>query len=389
MPENRATRFSLFASVEGMPPWVPHLLRQIVGLVILLWLILTLGRRLQGFIILLLISLFLAIALEPAVAYLTRRGWKPGLATGAIFLVVFLVGVLLVGLMIPLIIDETTKLIDRMPDYVDRLTKFAARYNVDISGKGFNDALSSVDTSLQSIARNVAGSVFGVGSRLIATIFQGLTIALFTFYLTAEAPKWRRAVLSVLSPDKQIEVLRVIEIAIEKTGGYFYSRALLAAVAGSVTWVALSLIGVPFALPLGLWLGILSQFVPVIGTYIGGLLPLLIALLESPAKALWVLGFIVVYQQIENYLISPRITGRTMSLHPAVAFGSAIVGGTLMGAVGAVMALPVAATVQAFVSTYLHRHELVESELLADKQSQRERDHDAGAGTAEPSRGAP
>jgi predicted PurR-regulated permease PerM len=89
-----------------------------------------------------------------------------------------------------------------------------------------------------------------------------------------------------------------------------------------------------------------------------------------------VLGFIVVYQQIENYLISPRITGRTMSLHPAVAFGSAIVGGTLMGAVGAVMALPVAATVQAFVSTYLHRHELVESELLGDTARRKEEAED-------------
>ncbi|MGD2052288.1 MAG: AI-2E family transporter [Acidimicrobiia bacterium] len=372
----RRTRFSLFAPVEGMPSWVPHLLRQVVGLIVLLWLLLTVGRRLQGFLILLLISMFLAIALEPAVAFLTRRGWKPGLATGAIFLLVFLVGVLFIGLMIPLIIDEVAKLVDRMPSYVDRLTEFASRYNVDISGKGLNDALASIDTSLQGVARNVAGHVFGVGSRLIATIFQGLTIALFTFYLTAEAPKVRRAVLSVLSPDKQVEVLRVIEIAIEKTGGYFYSRALLAAVAGTATWLALTIIGVPFALPLGLWLGILSQFIPVIGTYIGGLLPLLIALLESPTKGLWVLGFIVVYQQIENYLISPRITGRTMSLHPAVAFGSAIVGGTLMGAVGAVMALPVAATVQAFVSTYLHRHELVESELLGDTARRKEEAED-------------
>jgi predicted PurR-regulated permease PerM len=365
-PETRRSRFSLFAPVEGMPPWVPHLLRQVVGLIVLLWLLLTVGRRLQGFLILLLISVFLAIALEPAVAFLTRRGWRPGLATGAIFLLVFLVGVLFIGLMIPLIIDEVTKLVDRMPSYIDRLTKFAARYNVDVSGKGLNDALATIDTSLQTVARNVAGHVFGVGGRLIATIFEGLTIALFTFYLTAEAPKVRRTMLSVLSPDKQVEVLRIIEIAIEKTGGYFYSRALLAALSGAATWLALTIIGVPFALPLGLWLGILSQFVPVIGTYIGGLLPLLIAFLESPAKGLWVLGFIVVYQQIENYLFSPHITGRTMSLHPAVAFGSAIVGGTLMGAVGAVMALPVAATVQAFVSTYLHRHELVESELLSD-----------------------
>jgi len=381
-PEKRARDrgFSVFAPVEGMPRWIPGLLRQILTGVVLLWIVYVVGRRLQGFLILLLISLFLAIALEPAVVFLCRHEWKRGLATGVMLLLVVTVVLLFIGLMIPLIIDEVGMLVDRMPDYIDRLTEFAARFDVDISGQGLTEALGSVDTSLKDIAANVAGSVFGVGSRLITTIFQGLTIALFTFYLTAEAPKWRRAVLSILSPSKQIEVLRVIEIAVDKTGGYFYSRALLAAVSGLVTWVALTIIGVPFALPLGLWLGVLSQFVPVVGTYIGGLLPLLIALLESPAKAIWVAVFIVVYQQAENYLISPRITARTMSLHPAVAFGSAIVGGTLLGAAGAIMALPVAATVQAFVSTYLHRHDLVESELLADHQATRERDREGDRG---------
>ncbi len=87
------------------------------------------------------------------------------------------------------------------------------------------------------------------------------------------------------------------------------------------------------------------------------------ALLESPARGLAVLVFIVIYQQVENYLLSPRITAKTMELHPAVSFGSAIAGGTLMGVPGALMALPFAATVQAFVSTYIHRHEVIDSHL--------------------------
>ena len=126
------------------------------------------------------------------------------------------------------------------------------------------------------------------------------------------------------------------------------------------------IIGIPFALALGLWMGLLSQFVPVVGTYIGGALPLLIALLESPAKAIAVLVYIVVYQQIENYLLAPKITERTMALHPAVSFGSAIAGAPLRGVPGALMALPTAATVQAFVSTYLERHDVVESHLTEE-----------------------
>ena len=198
----------------------------------------------------------------------------------------------------------------------------------------------------------------------MTTFFQLLTIGLFTFYFTAEGPRLRRVLLSVLPPAQQREMLRMIEIAIEKTGGYFYSRALLAGVSAAITWIVLSIADIPFALPLALWVGVISQFVPVVGTYLGGILPILIALLESPLQAVWVLVFILLYQQVENYLISPQITERTMALHPALAFGSAIVGATLLGAAGALMALPVAATIQAFVSTYFERHSLVESHLL-------------------------
>jgi predicted PurR-regulated permease PerM len=176
-------------------------------------------------------------------------------------------------------------------------------------------------------------------------------------------------------------VLRVFDIAIDKTGGYFYSRALLALFGAAVAWAAFTIIGVPFALALALWLGIFSQFVPVFGTYIGGILPLLIALLESPPMAIAVLVYVIVYQQIENYLLAPKITEHTMSLHPAVSFGSAIAGATLLGIPGALMALPIAATIQAFVSTYLNRHDVVESPLTEGEDEEED-----GAEAASPAK---
>ncbi len=349
-----------------MPAWIPHLLVMVAGMVVALFAGLAVFRALRGLIVLLLISAFLATALEPAVNYLARRGWRRGLATGAIFVVVLLAGSALVGLMVPLIIDQTLLFIERVPDYIDDLAVQAERFGIEFSSDRIADGLTDFDATLQGYAADLAGSAFGVGSRLISTLFQGLTIALFTFYLVADAPRFRRLLMSTLPADRQREVLRVWEIAIDKTGGYFYSRALLAAFATVSTWVAFRILGVPFALALALWLGVLSQFVPVVGTYIGGALPVLIALLESPATAIGVLVFVLVYQQIENYLLSPRITARTMSLHPAIAFGSAIAGGTLMGVPGTLMALPVAATVQAFISTYVHRHEVVDSALTGD-----------------------
>jgi predicted PurR-regulated permease PerM len=351
------------AARAGMPEWIPHLLVMVAGMVVALFAGLAVFRALRGLIVLLLISAFLATALEPAVNFLAKRGWRRGLATGAIFVVVLVVGSALVGLMVPLIIDQTLLLIDRIPGYIDDLAIQAEKIGIEFSSDKIAVGLTDFDNTLQSYAADLAGSAFGVGSRLIGTVFQGLTIALFTFYLVADAPRFRRVLMSTLSAGRQREVLRVWEIAIEKTGGYFYSRALLAAFATLTSWVVFRMLGLPFALALALWLGVLSQFVPVFGTYIGGAVPALIALLESPGVAVGVIIFVIVYQQIENYLLSPRITARTMALHPAVAFGSAIAGGTLMGVPGTLMALPVAATVQAFISTYINRHEVIESTL--------------------------
>ena len=194
-------------------------------------------------------------------------------------------------------------------------------------------------------------------------VFQLFTIGLFTFYLVADGPRFRRSICSVLPQERQRVVLDLWELAISKTGGYIYSRLLLATISAIASWIGFSLIGVPSPLALAVWLGVVSQFVPVIGTYIGGALPLLITLLDNPPASIGVLIFLLVYQQVENYLLAPRVTARTMAIHPAVAFGSAIAGGSIIGPVGALLALPAAAIIQAFVSSYLERHEGVESDL--------------------------
>ncbi|MFH2071609.1 MAG: AI-2E family transporter, partial [Actinomycetota bacterium] len=270
----------------GMPGWVPRLLVMVFGAIIGLWAAFHVLGRLRGLLILVLISMFLSIALEPGVNYLAKRGWRRGLATGVMFLGMLTLIGLFIGLMVPLIVNQTIKLVDKIPSYVEQLSDFAARLGIDFSGQALSDAVANLGTDLQGIAADVAGSVFGVGTALLGTLLQLMTIGLFTFYMTAEGPRLRRSVLSVLPPARQREVLRIIDIAIDKTGGYFYSRTLLALFAAALAWAAFTIIGVPFALALALWLGILSQFFPVVGTYLGGVLPLLIALLESPPKAI-------------------------------------------------------------------------------------------------------
>src|SRR5262249_19212216 len=137
------------------------------------------------------------------------------------------------------------------------------------------------------------------------------------------------------------------------------------------TWAFLVVLDVPYGLALGLWVGIVSQFIPTVGTYIAMVLPVIVALADQPIKAVWVLLFLVLYQQFENYVLGPRITKRTMEMHPALAIGTVFAGGLLLGGVGAVLALPTAAVIQALVSTHAPEQELVEGRLLEEPAARR------------------
>lgn len=350
--------------LDRMPHWIP----KVLGLAALIYvgtnaLVFAIGQ-LRGLLVSLLISLFLSFALEPAVKFLSARGWRRGAATGLVLLGTVLLVLGFVAATLPPLISQAGHLAQNFPTYLDRASELAKRwFDVDISTTQLADAFRQYGETLTRTATGLAGRLFGIGTRLLAFVFQGLTVLLFTFYLVADGPRLRRTLLSVLKPDQQREVLRVWEIAIEKTGGYVYSRLLLAAASALFTWVLLVVLGVPYPVALAIWVGLFSQFIPAVGTYLAAFVPVVVGLFRSPFTGLWVAVGLAVYQQIENYLLSPRITARTMQLHPALAFGSAAAGGGIMGPVGAIIAIPTAAIFQAFISTYLERHRVLESAL--------------------------
>ena len=348
---------------DQMPRWVPRavgvLMFGVAGLFAVYWAFL----QLRGLLTLLLISLFLSFAIEPAVNWLERQGIRRGAGTGLVFLGVLLSIVGFVFAMGSVLVDQANNLVDEAPTYIADIEEWLeGNFDVEIDADELVEEFQEGGTA-RDLATGLADDLFEVGRQVVAEIFQALTVILFTFYLVADGPRLRRTVCSVLPERRQREVLRAWNLAIDKTGGYIYSRALLAFIAFLAHWLAFIIIEVPFPLALALWVGVVSQFIPTVGTYIAGIVPVLIALLDDPVSALWVLGFIVVYQQFENYLLLPRITAQHLDMHPAVAFGAVIAGAGLLGAAGAILALPAGATLQAFVSTYLSRHEVVESRL--------------------------
>ncbi len=344
----------------GMPSWVTGAIWRLAGGIVILAAGWWLAQTLRSLLIVIFISVFLSFAIEPAVNSLERRGVRRGVGTGIMFLAI-LGSITGFGILMGQVIaEQITELVNEAPERVLALESWLQDNIDDEIDLGELQRTVSDSGEFRSRATDVAGGLVDFGGALIRALFDIFTIVLFTFYLVAEGPKFRRTICSMLPPSRQRDVLRIWDIGTVKTGGYIVSRLILVVVAFLAHWLAFELLGVRFSLVIALWVGLVSQFVPVIGTYVAAIFPVLIALADKPIVALWVVLFMIVWQQIENYLIAPRVTSQTMAVHPAVAFGAVIAGTAILGAVGALLALPVTATIQGFVSSYMTRYKVDE-----------------------------
>ncbi|MGH9133868.1 MAG: AI-2E family transporter, partial [Ilumatobacteraceae bacterium] len=339
--------------IHRLPGWViPAIVLFWVGFLFTL-LVRDLWQKLDGLALLLVIALFLALAIEPGVNRLSRRGWRRGRATAAILLGVLTAFLIFVGAIGTLVGTQLANLLSNSETYITDTVDFINdTFDTSIDPQDVIAKFNDPDGSVQKFIDSQQDNVVRLSVRALGVLLQGLSVLLFTFYLVADGPRLRRSICSRLRPERQVQVLNAWELAITKTGGYLYSRALLALLSAFFHWIVFQACGIQAPVPLALWVGLISQFLPVVGTYIAGILPVLITFLDSPLKAAIVLGFIVIYQQIENYFFAPRITARTMELHPAVAFGAALGGAALLGPAGAILALPGAAMVQALASEW-------------------------------------
>jgi predicted PurR-regulated permease PerM len=374
------------AADRSLPSWAPEFLRQatirgiliLVAAALLISAITGITSKLHGFFGIIFTAFFASFAIEPGVNWFAKRGWRRGYATGLIFLFIALFAAGLVALVVPAIIAGTKQLIAAAPELIDRFVRLANRFGWHISAQNLTTQIQQHARELLTSAANVAGSLLGIAASFFGAVFRFATISLFTFYIVAEGPKLRRVICSGLPGKQQKRVLFVWNQAIEKTGGYFYSRLLLAVINGTGMYVTLRVFSVPFAAPLAIFEGVVAEFIPIVGTYIAGAPPTLVAFLYSGPAGIASLAYIIIYQQIENYLLSPRLTAKTMSLHPAMAFAAALIGGAIGGLLTAFLALPVAGVIQAAVGAWGKRYVVVDDELTSEAQVPPPKDDEPG-----------
>lgn len=311
-------------------------------------------------ILLILLALLLAVAMEPAVSALSKRGWRRGAATGVTMLGVTLLVIAFLVLFGGLLFSQASSLISDLPNLITDLTNWVNNtFGQELDPETLINQLNIQPSQIATWASNFAGGFVGIITGIVGGLFQLLTLALFSFYLSADAPRLKRQIGALLNPSAQKVMVTTWDITVKKTGGFVVSKLLLALASTAAHSLFFAAIGLPYWLPLGLITGITSQFIPTVGTYIGVMIPVLFAVFNNPMDAVLIIVFATLYQQIENYLLSPRLSKITMDIHPAIAFGSVIVFANLFGAIGAIISVPVAAALVALVDTYGKRHELI------------------------------
>ncbi|WP_239512726.1 AI-2E family transporter [Bifidobacterium avesanii] len=315
----------------------------------------------------LVISVFIALAVEPLVLIMVKHGWKRGAASAVTLVGLVVVCIGLLAMFGNMFVQQVISLFRGLPDAYEQISAYVAANTTfrmpaiqNLGSEIINNIQTSWVTNFASQAAMTLGSIGGV-------LLDLMTVMLVTYYVSAGSPRMRRSMCQWLSPDSQRRFVLVWQVLQDQISNFLFSRGILAIINAVCTAVFLEILNVPYWLPLALFCGLTAQFVPTVGTYIGGALPVLFAWING---GLWygvgVLVYIIVYQQIENLILSPKISQRTMDLNPAVAFLVVLALGSLFGALGAFLALPVAASFQAIFSVYTKRYELIDSPLLGD-----------------------
>jgi len=303
----------------------------------------------------LIFDLFVAVVLsalaEPVVYRLTKKISRQSAAMVAVSLILLVISATLFSI-IPIMVQEIYFLSSQMPTYFDNFINYLNVEGFAVSSQSL-DLENQFNSLIKDYGSTVGSSVVFAGQGLLRTLGHIFIIFFFTYYLISEGDGWRVKLKESLPSNISSSIDQVWRIGVSKAGGFIVAKVILGVLASIVLSVSFLLIGLPSPIALGVAAGILSQLIPVVGTFLGGLVPFIASISLGTNAMIATVVVLLAYQIIENYFISPRVTKSTMEIHPAIAVFSTLFGAYTLGGVGAILALPVAATVQGVIGTIL------------------------------------
>jgi predicted PurR-regulated permease PerM len=341
---------------ERVVSFKPRSLLQAIGLIIAvacaLWVV-WIARQVITWV---LVSMFLAVALNPAVEWLRDHGVKRrGLAAAVIYLFALLIVAGILAALVPTAVSQIGDFVNAVPGYVRDLTH----------GKGplgFLETKYHVVEKVQAAVKGGgadlaggAGAALSITQGIVTGIVAVITIIFMTLFMILEGPSWMERIHGLFPPESQPRWRAVTERIYRTISGYVTGNLLISAIAGIATTIVLLIMGVPYALALGIVVALLD-LIPLAGATLAAVIVTLVALSHSVVAAVVVGVFFVVYQQVENHVLQPVVYGRTVQLSPLAVLISVLIGAEVAGVLGALGAIPVAGTIQILISDWLVHH---------------------------------
>ena len=300
--------------------------------------------QLTQVITLLVVAFFLTLALNPLIEALTRRGLRRPLSVAIVFVGLIAVFTALGFVVVPPVAQQGGLLADSAPRYLDDLLSnrfiqdFDSRYQV----------IEKIQAEFQKLISDgnfmsgVFGGVLGAGKALASGFFAFLTVLVLTLYFLVSLPKVKHAAYGMVPASRRPRVISLSEEIMRRVGGYAIGQVAVATINAILSWIMMSIVGIRYAAVLAVAVGFLG-LLPMVGASLGAAVVAMVAFFDDPKKAAIALIYYVVYQQLENYVVAPKIMQRTISVPGAVTVVAALAGGTLLGILGALLAIPVAA----------------------------------------------
>jgi predicted PurR-regulated permease PerM len=302
--------------------------------------------RSKGVLIVVGLALFIAVGLDPVVSWLTRRGWPRWAAVVVVLLAVAAVIGLFLFAAIPPLASQTTALADKVPTYIKDLQN----HNSELGKLNDKYQIQSKLTNLiSSKGSSLAGGVLGAGELVLGTFSELLGVIVLTVYFLAGLPSIKLFFYRLIPHSRRPRVILITDQITIKVGGYVLGNLVTSVIAGLGTFFWMLAFGIPYPALLGLLVAILD-LIPVVGSTVGGFIVTLVALTVSLPIAIYTLAFYIGYRLAEDYLIVPRVMGRTVELPAVVSLVAVLLGGVLLGIVGALVAIPVAAALRVILN---------------------------------------
>ena len=296
--------------------------------------------------ILIIISLFLAAGLNPAVLFFQNRGLKRGASVGAVMGLVLLFVAVFIAIAAPPLIDQGNQLVNNAPQLVKDLNNNA--FINDLNNRyGVIDSLQTrVDSVIKDgqFAITAFGGVIGVGKAVVSGLVSTFTILVLTLYFLAALPQVVQISLRFVPATRRDRVSKLSNAIIARVGSFVGGQGIIAILAALFILIMGLIIGMPYTAPLAMVV-LVCGFIPLVGHFIGMSIVTLVSLTKSPTTALVALGSYIIYVQIENYVITPKIMRKSLAIPGLVTIIAALLGTSLLGLIGGLLAVPIAAAV--------------------------------------------